>query len=515
MIPASLLSSIGVHVENILPVNTALNTVTGSPVDILGGIFLHFTATNPSSGAVRSTRQLAYVSRSIPYPFLSREACVDLGVVSSSFPAVATCDTDSHPTRDSTAILASCVNDGVARPEDPPCSCPVRQLPTDSMPKLPCSTTKENLPILKQYILDRFSASAFNTCGHQPLPLMKDSPPLRLFVDESAKPVAVHSPAAVPIHWTEDVKAGLDRDVCLGVIEWVPVNDPVTWCSRMVVTPKPDGSLRRVVDYQTVNSHCPRQTHHTQSPWQIASSIPSNSVKTVLDAWHGYHSVPIHPRDRHVTTFITPHGRYRYKTAPQGLLSAGDGYTQCSDEIIGNFLHHKKCVDDSILYELDIEKNFLATCSFLQKCATGGIIFSSKKFQFAEEDVRYAGFMVTKQGLRPLPEFINGIKNFPSPRSITDVRSWFGAVNQVSYTFVSSSSMLPFRQLLRPQVPFFWNEELETAFQQSKEEIVRQCEKGVRLFSLTAPTGIATDWSRSCMGSGWCKNTAVVLANLI
>ena len=60
--------------------------------------------------------------------------------------------------------------------------------------------------------------------------------------------------------------------------------------------------------------------------------------------------------------------------------------------------------------------------------------------------------------------------------------------------------MLPFRQLLRPQVPFTWNEDLEKAFQASKEEIVRQCEKGVRLFSMTAPTGLATDWSKHCMG---------------
>ena len=47
----------------------------------------------------------------------------------------------------------------------------------------------------------------------------------------------------------------------LGVLERVPVNDPVTWCSRMVITPKPDGSPRRVVDYTSLNKHAPRQTH--------------------------------------------------------------------------------------------------------------------------------------------------------------------------------------------------------------------------------------------------------------
>ena len=107
-------------------------------------------------------------------------------------------------------------------------------------------------------ILDRYAASAFNICEQQPLPLMKDSPPLRLFVDNTAKPVAIHSPAAVPRHWDADVQAGLDRDERLGVIRRVPVNTPTLWCSRMLITAKHDGSPRRVVDFQPVNEHCPR-----------------------------------------------------------------------------------------------------------------------------------------------------------------------------------------------------------------------------------------------------------------
>ena len=500
-VPISLLTHLGVKEENLFPVATNLNTVTGSPVDLIGGILLTFTGTNPSTGVVRSTRQLAYVSRSVPYPFLSREACADLGVIPASFPAIGSCDTAATQ---ATAVAASrlppCTNTGVTGPDDLPCSCPLRQLPPDTPPILPCAPTKENLPQLKQYILDRYAASAFNQCEQQALPMMTDSPPLRLFIDETAKPTAIHSPAPVPRHWAEQVQAGLDRDVRLGVLERVGVNDPVTWCSRMVITPKHDGSARRTIDYQPVNDHCPRQTHHTRSPWQIASSVPPKTVKTVCDAWHGYHSVLVDPSDRHLTTFITQNGRYRYRTAPQGLLSAGDGYTQRSDAVIGDLPNHLKCVDDSILWGDDIQSNFFSTCSFLDRCSAGGIIFNSSKFQFAEEEVHYLGFLLTKDGLKPTPEFLENIRSFPSPKSITDVRSWFGAVNQISYTFAVSEVMLPFRQLLRPQIPFFWSAELEAAFDESKEEIIRQCEKGVRLFNLHAPTGLATDWSKHCMG---------------
>ena len=177
-------------------------------------------------------------------------------------------------------------------------------------------STPDNLHILKQFILDRYASSAFNCCERQQLPLMDTAPPLCLYVDPQATPVAAMTPSAVPLHWEQEVKMGLDRDVQLGVLEKVEVNVPVSWCSRMVITPKSDGSPRRVIDFNPINKNAPRQLHHTKSPYNIVIGVPWNTVKTVLDNWHGYHSVPIHPDDKHLTVFITPYGRYRYKTAP-------------------------------------------------------------------------------------------------------------------------------------------------------------------------------------------------------
>ncbi len=37
-----------------------------------------------------------------------------------------------------------------------------------------------------------------------------------------------HTPIASPIHWQDEVKAGLDRDVRLGELEKVPLGTPVT-----------------------------------------------------------------------------------------------------------------------------------------------------------------------------------------------------------------------------------------------------------------------------------------------
>ena len=112
----------------------------------------------------------------------------------------------------------------------------------------------------------------------------------------------------------------------------------------------------------------------------------------------------------------------------------------------------------------------------------------AKKFQFGLREVNFLGFMVTDDGIKPTPQFINNILNFPAPSNITDVRSWFGAINQISHSFAIISDMEPFHYLLESKVPFQWSPELQTAFEESKREIIKQCEKGVRLFDPKLPT---------------------------
>ena len=102
--------------------------------------------------------------------------------------------------------------------------------------------------------------------------------------------------------------------------------------------------------------------------------------------------------------------------------------------------------------------------------------------------------------MKPQQEFLESIRNFPTPSNITDVRSWFGLIGQVSYTFALAPIMEPFRSLLSNKIPFHWYAELESAFVASKEEIIQQCEKGVRNFILNAPTVLATDWSKAAVG---------------
>ena len=110
------------------------------------------------------------------------------------------------------------------------------------------------------------------------------APPIEIHVDPSAKLVAVHTPASIPLHWQDKVHENLLRDEAVGILERVPHGEPTLWCHRMVITRKHDGSPRRTVDFSSLNKFCRRETFAAEAPFKLARRIPRNTWKTVTDA---------------------------------------------------------------------------------------------------------------------------------------------------------------------------------------------------------------------------------------
>ena len=471
-----ILATLGCPQEYLIPTKHRIIGITCSDLGIIGSVLLRIEHKG------RITRQMVHISTKVKGLFLSEGALKDLEIVKKNFP-------DNDPD----VLAATCAVD-----EDI-CHCPHRTQTPDRPEVIPFEATPENVPKLKKWLEDQFAASSFNQCTHQRMPEMAGKP-MHVRMKKSSMPLAVHTPVPVPHHWKDQVKSDLKRDVRMGIIEPVPQGTPTTWCSRMVVAPKTDGSPRRTVDLQRLNKATLRETHHTASPFELVSTIPSGKVKTVLDAWNGYHSLPLAQSARDATTFITEWGRYRYCRAPMGFHASGDAYTRRFDDVTKEQVRVKRCVDDSILWDDDIEASFWHTFEYLKICGDNGIVFNIKKFQFGQDTVEFAGFDVTTDGYKPSRKLLEAITRFPSPQSTTDIRSWFGLVNQVAFTFSRTQVMAPFRELLSSKKAFYWDETLEDVFQASKQEILRLVEEGVKAFEVGRPTCLATDWSRIGLG---------------
>jgi hypothetical protein len=123
-----------------------------------------------------------------------------------------------------------------------------------------------------------------------------------------------------------------------------------------------------------------------------------------------------------LTTFITPWGIYRYKTAPQDYIASGDGYTRRYDEIGTDIPNKTKCIDDALLWANHLEESFFQAVSWLDVCGRNGITLNPEKFVFVADEVEFAGFEITRDEVRPCRRYLQAIIDFPTPKDITDVR---------------------------------------------------------------------------------------------
>ena len=76
---------LGLRQQDLIPVNMKMRIATKGGVRILGAIPLRLSGVGVL-GRTMETRQMTYITDRSDHLFLSKEACVDLGIISDSFP---------------------------------------------------------------------------------------------------------------------------------------------------------------------------------------------------------------------------------------------------------------------------------------------------------------------------------------------------------------------------------------------------------------------------------------------
>ena len=80
------------------------------------------------------------------------------------------------------------------------------------------------------------------------------------------------------------------------------------------------------MDYIDLNDACPKDSFSLPSIDQIVDVSSRHRMLSFLDAFLGYHQIPMYPPDTEKMAFITPHGLFYYNVMPFGLKNVGATY---------------------------------------------------------------------------------------------------------------------------------------------------------------------------------------------
>ena len=105
------------------------------------------------------------------------------------------------------------------------------------------------------------------------------------------------------------------------------------------------------IDYTSLNKACPKDPFALPRIDQVIDSTAGCDLLSLLNAYSGYHQIPLNPADQLKTAFIIPYGAYCYTTMPFGLKYVGGmyqrGMQKCLHDQIGRNTH--AYVDDIVI----------------------------------------------------------------------------------------------------------------------------------------------------------------------
>ena len=122
------------------------------------------------------------------------------------------------------------------------------------------------------------------------------------------------------------------------------------------------------------------------------------------------------------------------------------------------------------------------------------------KFQFRVPEVKYVGQMVSAEGLKPDPDKVKAIAEYPQPQTKADLRRFLGLVNYLG-EFISNLAAVsePLRILLKNDTEWYWLAKQEQTFQEIKRLLTTA--PVLKLFDVHKEVAIETDASKDGLGA--------------
>ena len=192
-----------------------------------------------------------------------------------------------------------------------------------------------------------------------------------------------------------------------------------------------------------------------------------------VDLRSGYHQIRIHEGDEWKTAFKTKEGLYEWLVMPFGLTNAPSTFMRLMNQTFKPFLGKFVVVyfDDILIYSPSEEDHVIHLRMVFEVLEKERLFGNLEKCQFFTSSVVFLGFIVSSEGISVDMKKVEAIKEWPIPRSITQVRSFHGLASFYRiFVHNFSTIMAPITELTKNKI-FSWTLQAQKTFDLIKEKL--------------------------------------------
>ena len=265
------------------------------------------------------------------------------------------------------------------------------------------------------------------------------------------------------------------------------------WSSPIWVVPKKlDASGQRkwrvVIDYRKLNDITIGDSYPIPNISEILDQLGKCKYFSTLDLASGFHQINMDPNDSAKTAFSVPTGHYEFTRMPFGLKNAPSTFQRLMNTALSG-LQGIQCfvyLDDIVIYSYDIPSHINNLSNVFYRLRQFQLKLQPDKCEFLRKEVSYLGHVITDKGVKPNPDKLKAVHEFPIPTSPKDIKSFLGFVSYYRRFIPDFSNIAkPLTNLLKKNVEFSWSNEHQLAFETLKNKLT------------SAPLLIYPDFSKS------------------
>jgi len=323
--------------------------------------------------------------------------------------------------------------------------------------------------------------------------------PVKIHVDRSVKPVA-QPHRRIPFHVRKQVEEKLMQLEEEDIIE--RAEGPTPWISPIVIVPKPHkpDEIRICVDMRAVNQAIIRERHVIPTVDDIISDLNGCKIFSKLDLNQGYHQILLHPESRHLTTFSTHIGLWRYKRLNFGMSCSAEIFQKQISDVITGIPGVRNISDDIYVGGADSEQHDNRLRAVLQRLQDNNLTINPVKCVFHVPSMLFFGHIFSESGISPDPAKVATLQAVPPPTNVTEVRSLLSSAAFCS-RFIKDFAIItkPLRVLTHKDQDWIWGKEQANAFDQLKAALSTKTTLGY--FNPEKPTLVYVDGSPIGLGA--------------
>ncbi|XP_049886533.1 uncharacterized protein K02A2.6-like [Pectinophora gossypiella] len=250
---------------------------------------------------------------------------------------------------------------------------------------------------------------------------------------------------------------------------------------------KQNGEIRICGDYKvTINPKLKRDYYPLPRIDELFANLSGGEKFSKIDLRHAYEQCLLTSDSQRYTAITTHMGTFAYRRTPYGLSCVPEKFQKIMEET----LRGVGCVvflDDICVTGSNKNEHIKNLRAVLERLRDMGLTVKLSKCSFLQDSVKYLGFIINKEGLRPDPSKLDAISNAPRPENVTQLKSFLGMLNYYGRFIPNLSTMLhPLHALLKKGVDWKWNVDCEKSFEEAKrcllsERVLAHYEEGREL----------------------------------